>query len=228
MVSITNAQIFNKFSIAIGPVFGLNYPSVTDLNSEMKKIGIPEFPTGGFFSTGIGGFIDIPVIKGLRIGGTGYGYSYDRSVPTINSTTKIVQYSYSGGGITIEYAKKISDSFDYTLGAVLGLGSLSLNISQFSNDLRNWNIIQISPDSVSSSKYTTSKFKTKVYSLTPQAGIGFQAASFLYFKLNGGYMLSAQSTWKLEDELEVSNVPSGIKADGFMFNFGVYVGLFVK
>jgi hypothetical protein len=95
----------------------------------------------------------------------------------------------------------------------------------YSNQLKEWNINNFGD--TSNSGYSTLDLKTTSYTLVPQAGIGFQAAKFLYFKLNAGYMFTINSKWKAEDLIEVNNFPSGIKADGFMVNLGMYIGLFI-
>lgn len=222
-----SAQLFNKFSLAVGPVFGWNVPSVTDLNEEMKKAGISEFNTSGFFATGGGGFIDVPVVKGLRVGFYGYGFSSEQNSPSINNSTKVGEFSYSMGALAIEYSKKFGESpFDWTLGGMLGIGSTNLKLVNYSDAFKQWNINYFTNDT-NSSGYKSVSLSAGSYSVTPQIGIGYQAAKFLYFKLNAGYMLTMNSKWKIDDVVEVNNFPSGIKADGFMFNFGIYLGLFV-
>jgi hypothetical protein len=115
------SQFFNKFSIAAGPVFGWNIPSMKDLNSELGKAGMTGFPEGGIFATGGGGFIDVPVIKGLRIGGYGYGFS-DEVTTTEADISRVAEFSYSAGFISGEYAKRMGKVFDWTIGGMFGIG----------------------------------------------------------------------------------------------------------
>lgn len=219
------SQLFNKFSIAAGPVFGWNIPSVSDLNNEMKKAGIPEFSTSGVYGMGGSIFIDVPVVKGLRIGYTGYGYS-DSKTGNFANNSKIAEFSYSTNSMTVEYVKKLGSSFDWSLGGQIGLGSTTLKLSNYSNAFKEWNIGNYLNDT-NSSGHNTLTMKTTSVSFIPQAGLGFQANRFLYFKLNAGYLLTLNSKWKADDLIEVNNFPSGIKADGLMFNLGIYVGLFI-
>jgi len=105
---------------------------------------------------------------------------------------------------------------------------MNLNISQFSNDLQNWNIGSIGSDTLKANNSNSYTYSKTLYTIQPQVGIGYQMTSFLYLKLNAGYVFTVSGNWKLDDVLEVSNIPSGIKADGFNVNLGVNVGLFVK
>jgi len=220
------SQMFNKFSIAAGPVFGWNIPSMTDLNTELSKVGIPALSTNGVFATGGSAFIDLPVVKGLRVGYTGYGYTANSSA-TFSNNSKIAEFSFSTNALTVEYSKMLSKKFDYTFGGMIGVGSTNLKLINYSNSLKEWNIGNYLNDT-NSSGHNSLSFKNTSYTFVPQAGLGFHAAKFLYFKLNAGYLLTINSKWKLDDLIEVNNFPSGIKADGFMVNLGVFVGLFVE
>lgn len=224
LYSNSQAQLFNKFSIAAGPVVGWNIPSFTDLNSELSKAGMGGFGSEGVFATGGGGFIDIPVVKGLRLGGYGYGFSASKTTEYVN-TSRIAEFSYSGGFVSVEYSRKMGKSFDWTIGGMAGIGSSNLKLVNFSNVLKQWNINNFIGDTAVNGNIVS--LKSTSFSLVPQAGIGFQAAKFLYFKLNAGYLFTVNSKWKMEDVIEVNNFPSGIKADGFMVNLGLYIGLFV-
>jgi len=224
LYSNSQAQLFNKFSIAAGPVVGWNIPSFTDLNTELSKAGMEGFGSEGVFATGGGGFIDIPVVKGLRLGGYGYGFSASKTTEYVN-TSRIAEFSYSGGFVSVEYSRKMGKSFDWTIGGMAGIGSSNLKLVNFSNVLKQWNINNFIGDTAVNGNIVS--LKSTSFSFVPQAGIGFQAAKFLYFKLNAGYLFTVNSKWKMEDVIEVNNFPSGIKADGFMVNLGLYIGLFV-
>jgi hypothetical protein len=217
--------MFNKFSIAAGPVFGWNVPSMTDLNNELSKVGIPALSTSGVFASGVSVFIDVPVVKGLRVGYAGYGYTENKSA-TLTSNSKIAEFSFSTNALTLEYTQKLGKKFDYTLGGMFGVGSTNLKLVNYANTFNQWNINHYLNDT-NSSGHNSLTFKNTSYSIVPQAGLGFHATKFLYFKLDAGYLLTINSKWKLDDLIEVSNFPSGIKADGFMVKFGVFVGLFI-
>ena len=226
--NVSYTQVFPKFSIAGGPIIGYSLNNVDELNAELKKIGIPGLSESGFLALGGRGFIDVPFISGLRLGGMGIGFSQERSVESPNNIIKTVKYSYGMAGITIEYVGSISERLDYSIGGTLGIGTLYIDIYQHSKDLQNWNITLIGGDSLSTRNSNSSRYSAKVYSIEPQVGIGYQLLDFLNVNLNIGYSLSEQSNWYLDDVLEVKNVPSGIKSDGLNIKLGINAGLFVK
>ena len=221
------AQMFNNFSLFGGPMVGWQMPSVSDLNYEIKKLGIEEFPSSGFLTIGGGGYLDVPVVKGLRVGAFGTGFSQDRQSSFYylsNPVIRTVKFSFSYAALSVEYTNRLSEKLDYTMGGNIGLGSTRLSISNFNPNSNFWNT---SNDSSFSSNHT-SNYSSGTYSFNPQIGLGFYATKFMYFKLNAGYMFTVQKDWKLEEILVVKNVPTGIKADGFNFNLGINFGLFVK
>lgn len=222
--SISSAQFFNKFSLFGGPMIGWQMPNVTDLNTEIKKLGIPEFSSGGYLTLGGGGFIDVPLVAGLRIGAFGTGFTEDRiyTPTTTASAFKTAKFSLRYAAVSIEFNKKFSKHFDYTIGGNIGVGTTKLAVSQFNPNSGIWNI---SNDTLLTSSFTNS-YTTTTYTFNPQLGIGYNVTKFMYLKLNAGYMFTIRGDWKLNDVLTVTNVPSGIKADGFNFNLGINFGLF--
>jgi hypothetical protein len=226
--NISFSQLSGRFTFAGGPMIGYYSSSVTDLNSELVKAGFPEISKNGFFTIGGGGYIDVPMVKGLRIGGYGFGYS--ESQTSTNLSTAVVyqwsvKYSYSGGGITLEYAKFLGEKFDFTVGGALGTGSLKIDLYRHAPSYY-WNSGNSLWDSTNSSKQLN--YSSRTYTIEPRIGIGYQVNNFLNFKLNAGYSFAIQNTWKVDDVLEVQNVPSGIKAQGLNIGLCMNVGLFLK
>lgn len=225
MSNYSFSQGSGAFSISGGPIFGWNIPQINDLNSELKKIGYPQISTAGQFVVGGAGYMEIPVNFGLKIGGMGMGFSTDISSESQN-TIQAVSLKYTMGGISVEYVKKISKKFDYTLGSIIGIGSFGFKIHKYPKDYQYWNISNFGIDTAGNNNVLTNDYSKTLYIFQPQIGIGYQLTNFLYLKLNAGYMLTFSDEWKINEILEVKNVPSGIKADGFSFLLGLNFGLF--
>lgn len=221
------AQDFTKFSISGGPIIGWYVPSMEDLNSELQKMGIPNMSTSGMLSVGGGGFIIIPGLKKIRIGGIGYGFSTEEAVE-LQNTIKSAKFSYSGAALSVEYFEKISKNFDIAFGGLIGYGTLGLNIAKYPKDYKNWNIGSFTNDTIYANQILVNDYTKKIITLQPQVSLGYDMFKFLYLKLSAGYSFSVTGKWKLNDLLEVNNIPSGIKADGFSFTLGIQAGLFIK
>ena len=110
-----------------GFVGGWYIPNVDPLNLKLKEVGIPELSTSGMFTTGGAGFIYIGFVKNLRLGGMGFSGS-------VSSTSKIgtdnleAIYSLGGGGLTVEYTLPFIKDIGVSVGAILGAGSLSVEL----------------------------------------------------------------------------------------------------
>jgi hypothetical protein len=224
MTNISSAQFFNKFSLFGGPMIGWQVPQVNVLNDEMVKIGVPKFSTGGYLTLGGGGYIDIPLVQGLRVGAFGTGFTEDKnSTPaTLYEPIYSAKFSLHYAAVSIEYTQKLSKEVDYTIGGSIGVGSTKLSLSKFKQTMSEWDA---STDSLFTN-YSSNPYSTLTYTVSPQIGIGYNVTKYMYLKLNAGYMFTVHSDWKLEDVLDVKNVPAGIKADGFNFNLGIYFGIF--
>jgi hypothetical protein len=228
--SVSYSQFFPRFSIAGGPTIGWFWNNTDDLNSQLQSIGIPEFSKDGFLILGGGGFIDLPLknIHWLRVGGSGEGFTSQTQTVSPNNVTRTVYYKYGSGGITLDYVKSFGKSIEMTLGVYLSTGHLTVELYQSTSGFGNWNNIFGEFGGDSTSENISHKLSVRYYGAKPQIGLGAFLTKFLYAKLNAGYQFSANNDWKVDDDIPVSNAPSGIKADGWTVNFGLYLGLFTK
>lgn len=225
----SSAQFFPRFSIAGGPTVGWQFQNTDDLNAEMRKIGIPEFSKDGFLIIGGGGFLELPIkgLEWLRIGGSGTGFTEKNQV-TEGNLTKTVYYSYGAGGFSLDYIKRFGKNFDMTLGAFFSTGKLTIEMYQNEPGYGNWNTIFSEIENGTSTQNLSRTLSVRFYSAQPQIGFGYFLTDYLYAKLNAGYLFSTNNQWEVDDNIPVSNAPSGIKADGFNINFGLNFGLFTK
>lgn len=224
------SQLFPRFSIAGGPTVGWFYNKTDDLNAEMRRIGIPEFSKNGFLILGGGGFIDLPFKKlnWLRVGGMGMGFSEKRQVTDANNQKRTVYYDYGMGGMSLDYVAHFGKRAEMTFGALISTGKLTIDLYQSNASFGNWSSIFNELNGINTTENFSHKLSLRFYSVQPQIGFGLFITQFLYAKLNAGYQFSTTKDWEADDGIPVRNAPSGIKADGFNFNFGLNFGLFTK
>ncbi len=226
--SSSNAQFFPRFSIAGGPTIGWHTNNTDDLNVALRQVGIPELEKG-FLTLGGGGFVDLP-FKGVdkfRVGGFGNGFSTSKSA-TIDGLKKTAEYSYGEGGIQIDYRISPSKAIDLTFGMQFASGSLEIELYQSEPTFGNWTNIVNELSGTGSSQNISRNLSTHFYSIQPQVGIGVFLTSLIYARLNAGYEFGFNGDWKVDDDVTVSGIPSGIKADGMNVTFGLNFGLFSK
>jgi hypothetical protein len=223
----TLSQLLPNLAISGGPTAGWIIQNTDDLNAELKKAGFPEVDNG-FFTLGGGGFIDLPLKANfLRIGGMGVGFTSHREKSVNDSLNKALTYSMGMGGLSVEYVKAFGN-FDISFGAAFTTGSLKIDLYQYGSDAGNYSGILGEFTNNSNSQNITRNFKVRFYSVQPQIGLGLLTAKFIYFRLTAGYVFSTSGTWKVDNDVKVSNFPKGIKADGFNISFGINAGLFFR
>lgn len=217
-----------NLAVSGGPTVGWNFMSATDLNAELLKAGFPEVSNNGFFTLGGGGFLDLPLKSNfLRIGGMGVGFSTNKETKVNDSLTKAVSFNFGMGGISGEYIFTIGN-LDITLGALFATGTLKLDLYQYGEDYGNYSSILGEFTNISASSNITRNFRVRFYSVQPQIGLGLLVEKVVYLRLNAGYMVSAQGSWKVDNDVEVKNFPSGVKSNGFNINLGINFGIFFR
>lgn len=227
-VNISYSQILPSLAISGGPTAGWSFNDVKDLNAELNKAGFPEVSENGFLTLGGGGFIDIPLKSGyIRIGGFGTGFNTILDKEVNDSLTKAVNYSFGMGGVSLGYVKSFG-IFDITIGALFTTGTLKLNLYQYGTDVGNYNSVFSGFSNNSSSANVTRNYKVRFFGSQPQIGFGLLLKKFFYLKLNAGYYFGAMGTWKVDNDVEVTNFPSGVKPNGFNLSLGLNFGLFFR
>ena len=225
----SHAQLLPSFAFAGGVTAGWHFNPVKNLNTELKNAGFTEFSESGFFTTGGGGFIDLPMKSNfLRIGGFGNGFS-SRITKQVNDTLKKdANYSLGQGGFSLEYIMPLGSVIDISFGSKFSTGTLKLELYKYGNDLGNYTNSFNEFQSNGSTGNIARTYKSRFYTVQPQVGIGIMLRKFMYLKIDCGYQIGAQNTWRVDNDVEVTNFPSGIEAKGLVLNVGLNFGLFIR
>ncbi len=223
------SQLLPSFAFAGGVTAGWHFNPVKNLNTELKNAGFPEFSENGFLTLGGGGFIDLPVKSNfLRIGGFGNGFTSKLSKQVNDSLKKDANYSLGQGGLSFEYVIPLSKVFDVSFGTQVSTGQLKLELYQYGNDAGNYSSVFGELQNNTSTTNIARTFKSRFYTVQPQFGIGIMLRKFMYMKIDCGYQLGAQNTWRVDNDVEVKDFPKGIEAKGLVVNVGLNFGLFIR
>ncbi|HMQ98585.1 MAG TPA: hypothetical protein PKE39_06135 [Ignavibacteria bacterium] len=218
-----------SFAFAGGVTAGWHFNPVKNLNTELKNAGFPEFSESGFFTTGGGGFIDLPMKSNfLRIGGFGNGFTSKLTKQVNDTLKKDANYSLGQGGFSFEYVMVLGKVIDISFGSQFSTGTLKLELYKYGNDLGNYSNSYNEFQSNGSTGNITRTYKSRFYTVQPQVGIGIMLRKFMYLKIDCGYQIGAQNTWRVDNDVEVKNFPSGIEAKGLVLNVGLNFGLFIR
>ena len=208
-----------------GYVGGWIVPNVNGVNTELKKIGMPNLTTGGFYTSGGAGFIYLGIVPGLRIGGTGFGGSRSSSSKFLHSsgpenffTYNEAIYKMSGGALTIEYTLPFIKNIGVSIGTWIGRGSLEIDFYSNTGG-QDWNSI-LAPYNVNVS------LKNDYWIITPTLNVDIPAYRLLSFRIGTGYQFTFGSHWSYDNNKDIYNAPSDINGNSFFIQTGIFIGLF--
>lgn len=215
-------QFFDApFGGGIGYVPAWYIPNVDPINTQLY--GMPELSTSGFYSSGIAGFLYLGFVKNLRVGGMGYGGSISSS-QTIDNVNREVVYSLGGGGLTVEYTLPFIKNLGVSVGAILGAGSMSLELYRNDGNF-NWENIWNEIDDGQSTNISR-KIKNGYWMFTPTINLDYPIYRFVSLRLGVGYQLTFADEWTADNDQPVANIPSDLNSNSFFIQSGIFVGFF--
>ena len=211
------------FGGGVGYVPAWYLPNLDPINTELKSTGLSDLSTGGFYSSGGAGFMYLGFVKYLRLGGMGYSGSVSTSAE-IGGVKKEVIYKLGGGGLTVEYTLPIVKDAGLSIGAMIGAGSMEVQIFRNNKDF-SWDDIWDEQGNDSTSNLNRS-LKNNYWTFTPTLNFDYPINRFIVIRLGVGYQLVFADSWKADNDNELKNVPSNLNANTFFIQSGLFIGFF--
>jgi len=211
------------FGGGLGYVPGWYIPNLDPVNSEMGTIGMPELSTSGFYSSGIAGFIYIGFVKHLRVGGMGFSGSTSSTQEVGNENREVV-YKLGGGGLTIEYTIPIVKDFGISVGATVGVGTMTVNLFSSNSDF-NWANIWNDFEEAEASSVNTA-MNNNFWMFTPTINLDWPVYRFVVLRLGIGYQLNFGYEWTADNDQPLQGVPSDLNGNAFFIQSGIFIGFF--
>jgi len=208
-----------RFGAAGGFTPTIVFPNLDPINAEIKNLGISQFSNSALVTYGGGGYIYIMMIDNLRIGGMGISGSKSTSGLSGGFNNQ-VNYNYGFGGLTVEYTLPFIKKTAISIGAIIGAGSASIEVYQNKNNFlwdNTW---------AGTSGNSSHIFKNNFFSITPTLNADIPLSRFIAIRVGGGYVLSFNSDWKVDNDQSISGVPSSLKSSSFFIQTGIYLGFF--
>lgn len=213
-----------RFGAAGGFSPTLVFPNIDAVNLQIKNMGLENLSSKGMIVYGGGGYAYIMLVDNLRIGGMGLSGTQS-SKGTIDGFNKEVKYNYGLGGFTVEYTLPFIKNIAVSVGAIIGVGSSSIEIFQNQNNFT-WGGIW---NDVSDKNKTTQNINRKItntfLTITPTLNVDIPLSRFIAFRIGGGYITSLTSSWKADNEQDIGNIPSDLSSSSFFIQTGIYFGL---
>lgn len=214
---------------------GWYMPNVDAVNSKLESFGVPKLSTGGFYTSGGAGFMYLGFLKFCRVGGMGFGGSYSTSSVEhyypLNSQSlsgydiyKKVSYSLGGGGLTFEYTLPLVRSFGISVGAMIGMGSLQIDIYKNRGSM-SWDNIWSDANGISGQNQHIS-LKDNFWMFSPTFNVDVPLYRMIVVRLGMGYQFTFGDSWSHDDGAGLTGIPSNLNGKSFFIQSGIFVGLF--
>jgi hypothetical protein len=203
------------FGLGGGYVGNFIFLNLDDINTLAGSDGLSELKSPIYLS-GAEGFTAIGLVPNLRIGFSGYS-GFKKTEKAQNFNTIGIKYEVGFTGFAVDYGIVLFKSFAILPG--LNFGWSNIKIDKYTIGKFSWNDLK-------QNAYTANVVNGSFWFVQPKLNIEFAATPFLMVRLGCGYPVAFGSKWKLGEVADIGDVPSGIKTQGFLLNFGLFVGLF--
>jgi len=215
----------SKFGLAGGITPMWMFPDFSEVNKMLPNFGVGDFPSSGTFGLGGGGYAYIMLIDNLRIGGTGFSTSVERTSVDDGYRKKAV-YSQGVGAFTMEYTFPFIKHVAVSVGAMIGGGSMRLELYR-DNGSYSWDGVwdEISEPG-SKTENISRKMSRSYFTIAPTLNLDIPLNRFVAIRLGGGYLVTFGKNWKMENGESLNNVPSGLNGNTFFIQTGLFLGFF--
>lgn len=214
-----------RFGAAGGVAPIMVFPNIDPINAQVGKIGIDKLSSSGTFAIGGAGYIYIMIVDNLRVGGIGFSGSKSSS-GSVGNLNKEVKYNYGLGGLTVEYSLPFIKSIAVSVGAILGAGSSSIEIYQNSGNFTWDNVWEKVNNGNVMTNQVSDKITNSFFTIAPTLNIDVPISRFVAFRVGGGFITTIGSSWKVNNDQTINNVPGDLNSNSFFIQTGIYFGLF--
>ncbi len=223
------------FSVGGGILGAYFSPNLSSFNTNVAQPFVGKNYRDEVWMIGGQGFITIPWVKNLRIGGMGYsgtsvdcGCTNEVITPDSTAVNRYLLYEVGYAAVTIDYVLPLrTGHFHIVPGIALGYGAVNIYARQAANRL-DFSIGDEfgggSPDNV----YTTHTYSSNFFLYMPQIQFEYNPLGYLMFRLTAAYQGTSMGTWTVDQGVSLGNSSglSGVNGSGLVFSLGAFVGLF--
>ncbi|GAB4128461.1 MAG: hypothetical protein Fur0015_02180 [Ignavibacteriales bacterium] len=199
-------------------------PNLKPLNEINSSLGIDKFSKSGMIGFGGSGYAYVMFIENLRIGGLGFSASKSQTTKD-GIYSKEISYSQGFGGLTIEYTIPSIKRIAVSIGAIIGGGSLEINMYKNSGDF-SWNNIFDDMSNSSLSTNISHKLSLNYFTFAPTINVDVPVSRFIAVRVGAGYNFGLGDSWKADNDKALLNVPNNLNGNSLFFQTGIYFGFF--
>lgn len=218
-----------RFGAALGVTPAYVFPDVTPLNKGLSSLNIPEL-SKGIFVYGAGGYAYVMIVDNLRLGGiglTGSQASSGKLSAELGGYNFELKYSFSFGGLSVEYTLPFINKIAVSVGAIIGLGTQIVD-NYYNTGSYKWDDIwpKASGGLIKYSLPMRAEVKNNFISISPTLNVDIPLNRFIAVRIGGGYVLPISQSWEVNNDQDISLIPTDLKANSFFIQTGIYFGFF--
>ncbi len=221
------------FSVGGGFLYGYFTPDFSTFNTNVAQPFVKQNYRQQVWMVGGQGFVTIPWVKNVRIGGMGYSGTSsdcgceDTVIQGVN-VNRYLTYNVGYAALTLDYVLPLrTGHFHIVPGVALGYGGVDIYARQAQNRA-NFDIAQFTTEFDSTSLYRTHTYSSRFFVYMPQLQFEYSPTGYLMFRLTAAYQGTSMGTWTVDQGLSLGPGPifNGINGSGMVASLGVFLGLF--
>lgn len=217
--------LVSKFGAAGGIIPMWIVPNFDAINVQLADMGLADFSTNGMFSFGGGGYAYIMFVDNIRIGGLGFGGTTRRDA-IYNGIRNEVVYTIGAGAFTVEYTFPFIERIAVSLGAMIGGGTVSIEVFRNQGDIHWINLWNEISDPAQKSSNISRKMLNNFFTLSPTLNVDIPLNRFIALRVGGGYLFTFDTDWEVENAQTLHGVPSNLNDGSFFLQTGIFIGFF--
>ena len=221
----------NYFAVGGGIIGGMFLPNLTDLNANVAQPFVKQNLPTSVFMLGGQGFVAVPWVKNLRVGGMGYGGTTTCDCQNGDfglgaSVNRMLTYSVGYGALTLDYVLPLNmKHFNIVPGIALGFGNVQIYAQQAQNRST---AFDIGSEFNAASINITHTYHSGFFLYMPQLQFEYSIKGFSMLRLAVGYQGTSMRTWTVDNGISLGSTDklSTTNGSGLVVSAGLFFGLF--
>ena len=127
--------------------------------------------------------------------------------------------------MTIEYTIPFIRDFGISVGAMVGGGSITAEIYKNKGGF-SWNNLTGEFNANQQTGNISRRISGSYWLVSPILNIDIPIYRFVSIRVGGGYQMSFGESWTIENDQDLSGVPSEFNGNSFFIQTGIFLGFF--
>jgi hypothetical protein len=218
------------FAVGGGVLGGYFMPNLGDFNLNVGQPFVGQNINEKVWMIGGQGFISVPWVKNLRVGGMGSSGAADCGCLDTTITTgsgpvnRFLEYEVGYGALTLDYVLPFrTGRFHIVPGVALGYGSVNIYARQ-----AHQRAFDLHGDFDPNSQNITHTYTSHFFLYMPQLQFEYAPLGYMMVRLSAGYQGTSMGAWTVDRDVALTDYTplKNVNGSGPIFSLGIFFGLF--